>query len=35
MITGLVVLVESIKLSEAQNKPDRALFRVIQRAKAL
>lgn len=35
VITGLVVLVESIKLSDAQNRPDRALLRVIQCAKAL
>lgn len=34
-ITGLVVLVESMKLREAQNKPDRALLRVIHRANAL
>ena len=34
-IMGLVVLVESIKLREAQNKPDKALLRVIHRANAL
>lgn len=35
VITGLVVRVESIKLSDAQNRPDNALFRVIHRANAL
>ena len=30
-----MVLVESIKFSEAQNRPDKALVRVVQRASAL
>lgn len=33
--TGLVVRVESIKLSEAQNKPETALVRVVHLANAL
>ena len=32
---GLVVLVESIKLSEAQKRPDRAWLRLVHRAKDL
>ena len=32
---GLVVLVESMKLSEAQNRPERALFSVTHLAKDL
>lgn len=35
VITGLVVLVESIKFSDAQNRPDKALFSVIHLANAL
>ena len=35
VIRGLVVLVESMKLSEAQNKPDRALFSVTHLANDL
>ena len=35
VILGLVVLVESMKLSEAQNSPDRALFNVTHLANDL
>lgn len=35
VILGLVVLVESMKLSEAQNSPERALFRVTHLANDL
>ena len=35
VILGLVVRVESIKLSEAQNKPERALLSVTHLAKDL
>lgn len=35
VILGLVVLVESMKLSEAQNRPERALFSVTHLANDL
>ena len=35
VILGLVVLVESMKLSEAQNRPERALFKVTHLANDL